>query len=410
MNYTVAETSTRDDLSEGIEYVYNNQVITSLDLGSLTLESIAAARIYVRNTGGQTTSALESMASNYTGSTSFSLVRDNCQGKELESREVCYFDIRFFPESATSGLNSGTFSVKSSESSASTDLPVQVDLTIPSQGGGEEGGGPLTVDPSTLTIASSGDTAFEASGGTPPYFYSLESTIGSNVQNSGAYQAGANNTGEPVIEIITVFDSADNSTTITVTVSAAGGGGEGGGPLAISPTAVTLESGDSITLVASGGTPGYFFVLGSSTIESSVNTSSGLYTAGINNTGEPVVELVSVLDGNDASATATITVLPAGEGGGEGGGGGGPLTVSPSAPTVPSGGSVGFEASGGTGPYFYGFPDNTPVLPGSTINSQSTGSVTFGVNNTGEPVVEVITLFDSADNALTINVTVLPAE
>ena len=84
--------------------------------------------------------------------------------------------------------------------------------------------------------------------------------------------------------------------------------------------------------------------------------------------------------------------------------------MSPSAPTVPSGGSVGFEASGGTGPYFYGFPDNTPVLPGSTINSQSTGSVTFGVNNTGEPVVEVITLFDSADNALTINVTVLPAE
>ena len=148
IRFDVASSSTRDDLSSGIEFINNGQVVSSLDLGEITLSSIAGTRIHVRNSGSQKTSAIESMASTFTGSAAFTLARDTCANKELNPGERCYFDIRLLPDNGIDGINNGTYTVRAQGQSSGSDLSLVVDLTVPVQPGS-----------SVIISESSGSTA-----------------------------------------------------------------------------------------------------------------------------------------------------------------------------------------------------------------------------------------------------------
>ena len=82
--------------------------------------------------------------------------------------------------------------------------------------------GPLAITPATVSLNAGGTITFVASGGTPPYTFSISSAgsappapaVGSS---TGAYSAGSN----PGTDTVKVTDSAAATATATVTVTAA---------------------------------------------------------------------------------------------------------------------------------------------------------------------------------------------
>ena len=82
--------------------------------------------------------------------------------------------------------------------------------------------GPLAITPATVSLDAGGTITFVASGGTPPYTFSISSAgssppapaVGSS---TGSYSAGSN----PGTDTVKVTDSAAASATATVTVTAA---------------------------------------------------------------------------------------------------------------------------------------------------------------------------------------------
>ena len=135
IRYTVAVSSTRDDLSSGISFFGSNVSGNQVDFGNLTLAATAGTRVYVKNTGNQKTSAIQALSSNYTGSSSYTLLRSSCDGVELEKDETCYFDVRLNPSTAQEGSQTGTFEIRTAAQAGST-IDFSAVLTIPSTGGG----------------------------------------------------------------------------------------------------------------------------------------------------------------------------------------------------------------------------------------------------------------------------------
>lgn len=201
------------------------------------------------------------------------------------------------------------------------DLYTMLDGRPPS---GDDGGGggdvvPLALSVAEISLYAGGTYALSATGGVPPYQYSVSQGSGTIDASSGLYTAPA----QPGTETVRVTDLVDSTSEATVHVLA---------PISftISPSSVTLGVGTSITFTAAGGVPPIVFsiVSGSGTVDAG----TGLYTA----PAAPGTELVRATDAQGAQADATVSaVVTVG------------LAISPLAVSLYTDTQVDFEAFGG---------------------------------------------------------------
>jgi hypothetical protein len=223
--------------------------------------------------------------------------------------------------------------------------------------------------PTPINVIPLHTIAFSASGGTGTgYVFSLllNNSGGSINSSTGLYTAGS--TGN-VVDVVQLADGGGNTSTLaTIDVGAA---------LAISPTSVTLPPRGSQTFAATGGSgSGYVFTIHTNNSGGSINSSTGVYTAGA--TGS-VTDTIRVTDGggDTADAPAHVTAV---------------LAISPTSITLIAGHSWTFGASGGSGAgiVFSLFQNHS----GATINS-GTGLYTAGAT---VPATDIVQVSDSLGN------------
>ncbi len=157
----------------------------------------------------------------------------------------------------------------------------------------------LTISPTSVTVPVNGTIAFTASGGVPPYTYSMVSGFGSINSSTGTYLASA--TPSPPAETVQVKDKQGSISQATVTVT------QPSGPVTIVPPSVSLNAGGTMTFIATGGTGPYTFSIqtaGSAPPMPTVNSTTGAYTAG-SSIGS---DTVKVNDSVSGTSTATVNV------------------------------------------------------------------------------------------------------
>jgi hypothetical protein len=141
---------------------------------------------------------------------------------------------------------------------------------------------PLSLSPTSATVDAGMTQKFAASGGVPPYTFSITAGQGT-VDASGGTFTASSSSGTATIK---VADSSGSSKTAQVTVDPM---------LTLTPgsATVTAGSGRSVQFVAGGGSGGYKFsvVSGSGTIDA-----NGLYTAG-NSAGTAIVQVTDSVGG-----------------------------------------------------------------------------------------------------------------
>jgi plastocyanin len=154
----------------------------------------------------------------------------------------------------------------------------------------------LAINPAETVLQAGNTITFAGSGGVPPYTYDLVSGGQSVDPVSGLFTA-------PVTAgtaVVRVTDKTGKTRDATITIQT-------NGSLAISPSAVSVVVGGTVTFAAIGGTPAYTFNMGAkgSGAAANVGLSSGLYTAG----SAPGVDTVILTDSAASPpSTATITV------------------------------------------------------------------------------------------------------
>jgi hypothetical protein len=155
----------------------------------------------------------------------------------------------------------------------------------------------LQIAPVTASAAASGGTiTFTATGGAPPYGYSVVSGSGSIDAVSGTFTANAAGT-----DIVRVADSKGSTSDAAVTVTPSGAS------LQIAPPIVSVLVGGTVTFYVSGGTPPYTFSVLTNNSGAPPMTDED-YTAGLVGA---VTDTVQVQDGAAATATASVTVVTA---------------------------------------------------------------------------------------------------
>ncbi|MGZ3775551.1 MAG: Lcl domain-containing protein [Pseudobdellovibrionaceae bacterium] len=220
----------------------------------------------------------------------------------------------------------------------------------------------LTISPFTKILAVNQVFSFTASGGVPPYTYTLTSGVGI-VSSSGTYSAGG--AGAAVVR---VTDKAGSTSEANIIVNSA---------LSISPTSKTLAVNNSFTFSAAGGVPPYIYSVlsGSGTV-----SSSGDYKAPTTST----TAVVRVTDSASNTADATVTVND-------------PLAISPSTVTLAAGGTQSFVTAGGVPPYAYSIISGGGSFSSATYTAPSIAS--------GASVIVLVTdlLGNTANTTITIN-------
>ncbi len=151
---------------------------------------------------------------------------------------------------------------------------------------------PFAISPDEATVSATSTCLFAASGGKPPYVYALLSpALGSIDQASGLYTAPALAGSDTVRATDAIGNTADSELTVTPP-----------GPLAISPSAITLTAGSTITFGASGGLTPYSFSIAGGL--GTIDPLTGFYTA----PSEAGIDTVRVTDSAGGTAEATVTV------------------------------------------------------------------------------------------------------
>ena len=234
---------------------------------------------------------------------------------------------------------------------------------------------PLSISPTSLSTTPKGHQTFTAangSGGGYVYSFTTNHSGGTINSVSGAYGAGT--TGS-VTDTIKVTDSLSNVVSVSITVGAG---------VTVSPNTATVAPFATKSFSASGGTnTGFVFTLTTNHSGGSVNSSTGLYTAG--STGS-VTDVVTATDSIGNVGTTTITVSSG-------------VAISPTSVTLSPKGSQTFTGSGGSGGYAYSFVTNNS---GGTINSSS-GAYVAGATGS---VTDTVKVTDSLSHTASATITV----
>lgn len=152
----------------------------------------------------------------------------------------------------------------------------------------------LSISPSATVVPAGNTIGFTAVGGVGPYVYSLVSGAGSVDPVTGVYTAVS--AGSAVIR---VTDKTGKTVDATITIQPSGTG------LAISPAAITLSIGASITFVPIGGSTPYAFTI-TTNGSGAAPMIGAVYTAG----PTPGNDVVTLTDGASATITAAVHVVP----------------------------------------------------------------------------------------------------
>jgi hypothetical protein len=145
------------------------------------------------------------------------------------------------------------------------------------------------------------------------------SIIGSSIDGNGLFMAGENSTGSAIEETVKVTDTAHENKTATADVTIKTEKVTPECEVAVNPSSATVFSRDTLILSAStlgeDCMPGEYEWFIDSVIGSTVDQ-DGSYTAGSNDTGSQVEDVITAVDhANDAiSGSATITVESEGTG------------------------------------------------------------------------------------------------
>ncbi len=187
----------------------------------------------------------------------------------------------------------------------------------------------LEISPAPAQVPAGDRITFQASGGTPPYAFSVASGPGTIGAASGVYSAPAS----PGAAVVRVTDDQGATADAQVTVTS---------PLSLLPAQVTLQPGEKRTFAAQGGQPPYTFSLasGGGTL-SPLGGNQAEYTAPAAAT-TAVIRVTDAL-GNRDTATVRVNAPPPAD----------RLVILPASVTVRPGGTVTFTASGGTPPYTF---------------------------------------------------------
>ena len=234
----------------------------------------------------------------------------------------------------------------------------------------------LALTPPSASATPHGTIPFTATGGAPPYSFSLASNAsGGSVSAAGLYTAGATPNS---VDAVRVTDSAGASITAVVTV---------GGGVKITPATPEVASHGTVAFTASGGSgSGYTWSLVTNASGGTIDPQTGAYAAGA---GSSAVDKVRVVDSLGNSATVSVSrrwwsrdLRP-------------PIRRRPRAARLPSPPSAARTSTTG----------RLTNLSGGSIDA-ATGAYTAG--NTGG-VTDVVKVADTNGNSATVNVTVGPS-
>ncbi len=225
----------------------------------------------------------------------------------------------------------------------------------------------MAVNPTNKTLFVGESIQFNATGGTAPYVFTLDSGIG--IVNSSGFYSAPSVAGTAVVKAV---DSLGEEAFSTVSIAV---------QISISPTSSTINEGDTLNLSGSGGIPPYTYSIVAG--DGIINALTGLYDATGVSSGSAVIE---VRDSSANTAFAAITINPS-------------LVITPQTQTIGFGEQINFSASGGDIPYTYS------ILTGNgSVNSSSglfVGPSTIGTtvvrvtDNSGNSVDSIVTIVDS---------------
>ncbi|MBI9099237.1 MAG: hypothetical protein JEY91_12200 [Spirochaetaceae bacterium] len=235
----------------------------------------------------------------------------------------------------------------------------------------------LRISPELTQVGVLKTTQFSATGGIPPYTFSLLEGLGMIDSVTGLYRAPS----VPGSSTIQVTDDYGLIDTATVTVIAIGDT-----LLNLSPESAQVVILETIAFTATGGIPPYTYSIQNGL--GTINSSSGVFTAPA--TSGSCTILVS--DTSGLTDTASVAIIDST----------GPppaLGITPSSIGIYSGNSVTFNAVGGTGPFTYSLL--TPI--GGTGEFLSGNIYTAPGDTAGTALVRVTdSLSSTADAAVTV--------
>ena len=247
----------------------------------------------------------------------------------------------------------------------SSGASVQARLTV---------GQKLFLSPATVTLAPGGRTQFSATGGKPPYKFSLDGGSASMTIDArlGVFFAGTD--GNTTVQVVLKDQTNDARAKDTALVAV------GAALQLFAPGQDSLTPYGAIDLIATGGQPPYTYSYAGNS-GGFVAPATGHYIAGPSG-GSGVSDVVSVHDANDQSASLTLNPGP-------------PLALQITSQDLHPGLPVSAVATGGKPPYTFAFDARGNRSNGAldSITGQYTPGQNFGAT-------DVIVVHDSTPGGL----------
>lgn len=242
----------------------------------------------------------------------------------------------------------------------------------------------LEISDATVSVAETNNFTFTASGGVPPYAYSVPLGAGSIGAATGIFTAPGVSVSTTIVR---VTDSIGNISDSVVTTNP---------DISIEPSSFTMVTSGTKTFTASGGSENYSWSMVSGS--GSIDAVTGEYTAPVLN-GSAVIRASDSL-GNTSTVNITINSS---------------LTISPSTKTVLTNSTRTFTSTGGVPPYTYsvetvGGGDIHPVTGEYTAAAGAGGPYTIrvedSIGNTSDASINTVTssTLKITPNAVGINV------